>query len=780
MLVRTPHPEATESAFGYVLRLAEANGYPSPRTVLDYAGFARQGTPISTLPLTKLASVTGLPEPELETIAYVARGGDGRTRFKILGHDLGQHHSGLPLSLRDPVICPACVAEQGYIDAFWDLEQAVACPIHGCKALSRCPVCSEPLSWFRPGLLTCGCEADLSAAHAEAASSEVLALMAVVRAKLHREPLRDLPNDTGLPHVELDSISLRSMLGILSTLARFSLESKGQSKEVGRYSAMREAAECLARFPKGFHQMLEHLGLRYRGATSGAVGLRKQFEPFYAPMFKQSAFRKDAAFLRNAFVVFGQAEWGQAAVDPKLLKGMRGNAQSTGFLTLNQLAREKGIRPITLKRWAERGLITIHSIKSANHVRHIVNEDTLDFGKQAPGRTMHERKAAAFIGLPVSVLHGLRESGHYAVAHMPKHKHGYHEADLAAFREKLLERACGTKSDGAAGDAVSLGHVMREMNFLQRDGKASFLAAFLEGTIDAIGMKGRDIAAIQFRRADVIAYVTKVRLNPSNDALTQRDAASYLSCDCAAILGLVRRRLLSAVSVAGRIRVERNSVDTFAGKYRSLLAVANREKTSVGRLTRLCRDSGIAVLSMARKNGKGVPFILRTDEPKLLEHVGTHPTGKMQQELRARENPGVVQKLRAYLQNLKCSGTELPRRAGRPQLAAIAMACGFDRGVLYKNKEAVALLARWNEVEQRQHSHPVKAGIMDLRSYIEELETSGTLPRLRGGRINRCQLVRQCGVHRNAIYNDKAIVELLARLDETYLAPLPINSDRTE
>jgi hypothetical protein len=69
---------------------------------------------------------------------------------------------------------------------------------------------------------------------------------------------------------------------------------------------------------------------------------------------------------------------------------------------------------------------------------------------------------------------------------------------------------------------------------------------------------------------------------------------------------------------------------------------------------------------------------------------------------------------------------------------------------------------------------------MDLRSYIEELETSGTLPRLRGGRINRCQLVRQCGVHRNAIYNNKAIVELLARLDDTYLAPLPINSDRTE
>lgn len=766
MLVCTPHPEATESAFGYVLRLAEANGYPSPRIVLDYAEFERQGTPSSALPLTKLGSVTGLPESELETIAHTARDGEGRARVKILGHDLGHHHSGHPLNLRHPVICPACVVEQGHIDAFWDLEQAVACPIHGAKALSRCPACGEPLSWFRPGLLTCVCEADLSAAHAEAASPEVLALMAAVRAKLHGEPLRDLPNDIGLPLAELDSIPLRSMLGILSTLARFSLESKGQSIEVDRYAGVREAAECLARFPTGFHQMLRRLGLRYKATSSGAVGLRKQFEPFYAAMFKQSSFCKDAAFLRNAFVVFGQAEWGQAAVNPKLLKGMRGNAQSARFLTLNQLAREKGIRPITLKRWAERGLIAIHSIKSANHVRHLANEDTLDFGKQAPGRTMHERKAAAFIGLPVSVLHGLRESGHYAVTHMPKHKHGYHEADLAAFREKLLERARETTSDDAVAESVSLDHVMQKMRFLQRDGKASFLAAFLEGTIDAIGMKGRDIAAIQFRRADVTVFISRSRLKPSNDALTQSDAASYLSCDSAVILELIRRGFLSAMRVAGCIRVERNSLDTFAGKYLSLLAVANNEKTSVGRLTRLCTESGIAVLSIARKNGKGVPFIFRTDEPKLLEYVGTHPTGKMQQELRARENPGVVPKLRAYLHSLDCSGAELPRRAGRPKIAAIAKACGFDRNVLYNNKEAIALLGEWNQLDQQRHRQPVRAGFMDLRRYIEELKVNETLPRLRSGRINRCQLVRQCGVHRNAIYKDKTIVELLARLDE--------------
>ncbi len=769
MLVRTPHPKPTESPFGYVLRLAEANGYPNPRVVLDYAGFARQGTPSSTLPLTKLASVTGLPEPQFETIAHTARDGEGRMRFKVLGHDLGQHHSGLPLSLRDPVICPACVVEQGYIDAFWDLEQAAACPIHGCKALSRCPSCGESLAWFRPGLLTCPCEADLSAVTPETASPDVLALMTAVRAKLHGDLLRDLPNDIGLPLAELDSIPLRSMLGILSTLARFSLESKGQSIEGDRYASMREAAECLARFPTGFHQMLRRLGLRYQEASSGAVGLRKQFEPFYIAMFKNGSFRKDAEFLRKAFVTFGQTEWGLAAVDPKLLRGMQGSKVPARFSTLNKLAREKGIRPITLRRWTDRGLITVQSIKSPNHVRLLIDEDTLDFDKATPGRVMQERHAAAWVGLPVSALRGLRESDHYAVTHMPKHKRGYHEADLATLRERLLDRARGPKADVVAEEVVSLEHVMQKMKFLQREGKASFLAAFLEGMIDAIGLKGRDIAAIQFRRADVKAYVSKNRLDSSNDALTKKDAAALLSCNSEAIQELVKRGFLNAVRRGRHIRVERSSLDIFAAKYLSLQAVATREETSVGRLTRLCKTAGIVVLRISCKNRTAAPFILKKDELRLLNYAAAHRTRKEQRKLMSSKHSPVLPRLRAYLQSLESSGAELPRRAGRPKIAAIAKACGFDRNALYNNKEAIALLAQWNETEQqRRHDQPVKVGLMNLRSYIEECMRKGKLPRLRGGRINRRRLAKECGVHRNAIYKDKAIVQLLERLDETH------------
>ena len=47
-----------------------------------------------------------------------------------------------------------------------------------------------------------------------------------------------------------------------------------------------------------------------------------------------------------------------------------------------------------------------------------------------------------------------------------------------------------------------------------------------------------------------------------------------------------------------------------------------------------------------------------------------------------------VQRLEAYLQALGQAGRPLPARDGKPNMSAIALACGFDRGVLYSNADA--------------------------------------------------------------------------------------------
>ncbi|MGY4595656.1 hypothetical protein ACVWXL_003402 [Bradyrhizobium sp. GM22.5] len=49
--------------------------------------------------------------------------------------------------------------------------------------------------------------------------------------------------------------------------------------------------------------------------------------------------------------------------------------------------------------------------------------------------------------------------------------------------------------------------------------------------------------------------------------------------------------------------------------------------------------------------------------------------------------------LKKYLDALEREGRPLPMRGGEPNRSAIALACGFDRQVLYKNPAAAALLA---------------------------------------------------------------------------------------
>jgi hypothetical protein len=50
-----------------------------------------------------------------------------------------------------------------------------------------------------------------------------------------------------------------------------------------------------------------------------------------------------------------------------------------------------------------------------------------------------------------------------------------------------------------------------------------------------------------------------------------------------------------------------------------------------------------------------------------------------------------VERLKRYLADVATEGRPLPARGGKPNASAIALACGFDRQVLYKNPAAKEL-----------------------------------------------------------------------------------------
>ena len=68
LLCRTPRPQLTESLFGFVLRVSEANGYDTPRHIWKSAGIPRGSECAPRFPTESLATVLGLKRGTLHPL----------------------------------------------------------------------------------------------------------------------------------------------------------------------------------------------------------------------------------------------------------------------------------------------------------------------------------------------------------------------------------------------------------------------------------------------------------------------------------------------------------------------------------------------------------------------------------------------------------------------------------------------------------------------------------------------------------------------------------------
>ena len=307
-----------EGIFGHVLRVSEENGYDSPWQVLSHAGYAQDEMISATFSVGKFAAILGKDASTLTRHAYIGQSPEGHSEYRINGQCLGRGLNHSPFRLMRPEICPACLVENGQVDVCWDLSAFVACPSHGTRLVGRCSACKSALSWFRPGLLTCSCGANLAADLGEPASSPLVSMMRVLQAKVHGEAVATVVNDDGLPLDHLFGMQLDTMVRVVSILGRLAAIEGDQ-----HYDRISAAACAFAEWPTGFYAYLRRMADAGIAASTESVGLRKRFAPLYQALFKARVKLVGVEFLRDEFIKFGLEEWGEAAVDKKLLRGRR-------------------------------------------------------------------------------------------------------------------------------------------------------------------------------------------------------------------------------------------------------------------------------------------------------------------------------------------------------------------------------------------------------------------------------------------------------------------------
>ncbi len=206
--------------------------------------------------------------------------------------------------------CPRCLGAHGFGRVGWELLFADACASCGSWLVDVCHQCGVPVTWSRPSMTRCRCNANLCDAPLTAAPQ------AVVRLSQSMEQLV-----LGLPETEIPELKWLSpqqcsrlvrLLGVYGSSQHARAPQKIATAESLDVSWMVStvAAEMLATWPAGLHHMLERqIDLAAGRANSGR--LPGVFGGFYRALY--GAF-KDPKFdwVRTAFEDYIAGHWSGA------------------------------------------------------------------------------------------------------------------------------------------------------------------------------------------------------------------------------------------------------------------------------------------------------------------------------------------------------------------------------------------------------------------------------------------------------------------------------------
>src|SRR5208283_259785 len=371
---------------------------------------------------------------ELQSLSYRWPGDHPRS-CRLLGHLLTTWE----LVVARPKLCPECVAENGFIEAHFDLALMTGCPVHRRSLLSRCPGCMKPLRRFRPGLLECHCGANLRNADLPTISGAEADLLDLIRRKILG--LAAGPDyASGIPGSYLEIMNLQPLLSLVGMLGRRRMVVDKESDRKNPQRIVFAAAGVLADWPNNFFRLLR--GITEEMPTDSSTGVaRGRLSGIYRSLFSLRGTLPTAQgdFLRIAFLDFIRNDLRRDFIDQKLMKRLR-TGQPERFISRAAFARRYGIDRRTAARFLEDQAVPSRTFRWGKKERKLIDSAAARLSPTIPGKIYRVRQAAAMIGISGRLLERLKASGDFQVNHQLK-KRGVHELDIEAFIQKLKRLA---------------------------------------------------------------------------------------------------------------------------------------------------------------------------------------------------------------------------------------------------------------------------------------------------------------------------------------------------
>lgn len=206
--------------------------------------------------------------------------------------------------------CPRCLGEQGYGRVGWELLFADACGTCGNWLVDVCHHCGIPVTWHRPSMTRCRCDANLCDAPSKPAPHAVVRLSQSMEQLLLGFPESEIPELRQLSPQQCSR--LVRLLGVYGSPQHMRVPQKiasAESLDVS-WTVSTVAAEVLATWPAGLQHMLDRQNKLAAGkANSGR--LPGVFGGFYRALYR--VFKEpEFDWLRSAFENYIADHWSGA------------------------------------------------------------------------------------------------------------------------------------------------------------------------------------------------------------------------------------------------------------------------------------------------------------------------------------------------------------------------------------------------------------------------------------------------------------------------------------
>lgn len=558
LLVR-PLPYPDEAITGYLVRLAESNGFFGLRELFRYVVELGEGDC-----KCGVALATGLSQDAIEGLIgpYPSYWETAGNLAGLAVQDFNQQ------TLR---WCPSCLLEAPYLRNFWTLKLVCHCERHQLKLLERCPACGAAQSPSTSNLRSCQCGERIAVA-------DGLVGPTISETKLLGRLQFASDGTHGLGPFE--QLNPSAWMRLIRYFGQF--EDGREPERPGRLRNLHDldvagnvfsrAAVLLDEWPANFNRLLEST-LKNRPVSPS---LRKSFGRLYRLLYRDLA-DPSFGFIREVFEAFiNDAWWGTVC---KRNRGLSAAVQAQHpRLTLRQAADSLGIGKKTLKHLVEASVIEATEARTTKgRALTTIHRAQLDLLGDLPASVMSLKDAAAALALPERRLRELIDAG---VIKPLLHRK---EAKTSQWLISKTDIDVLNQIPGAEpGDGVSIKQILK--NWRLRAGEfPDLVRAIRSGSIELLKTDQQPAFGERMCCRTTVTGWRQVAVGASQ-TLSVDQAAKVLGVKQQVAYALVHSGLIPTDRWQRPIQIGRDVLETFKREYVSLAELSSARRMSPRRL----------------------------------------------------------------------------------------------------------------------------------------------------------------------------------------------------